>query len=92
MAAAAGGGIATDHLPADQVAAAREGWRRYMRTYLAGAAALCLRQELSELPTDTDFVYVEPRQAGPQKPPQFTRQLSRWESAKRAAEDIPSAL
>lgn len=42
-------------------AASREGWRRYLQTYMAGAAALCLRQPPCSETTDTGFVLIPPR-------------------------------
>lgn len=46
-------------------AAGKLGWRRYLRMYVAGAAALCLRQPPSEASSeDTGFVVIPTRQRG----------------------------
>jgi hypothetical protein len=46
-------------------AAGKLGWRRYLRMYVAGAAALCLRQPPSgDSSTETGFVLIPSRWRG----------------------------
>ena len=47
--------------------AGKLGWRRYLRMYVAGAAALCLRQPPSgDASKDTGFVVIPSRQRSEQ--------------------------
>jgi hypothetical protein len=51
--------------PGTATAARKLGWRRYLRMYVAGAAALCLRQPPSGVSSeDTGFVVIPSRQRG----------------------------
>ena len=51
--------------PGTATAAGKLGWRRYLRMYVAGAAALCLRQPPSgDASEDTGFVVIPSWQRG----------------------------